>query len=550
MNYLIDFIDSLTLPEIEEYAAANGLTIIKQYAGFGNVFLMSADSEPTVNDMIESVVLDEGNTIQLLNIDVTFTDNSVPTEFNTNNDQNWWKVASLDTLDYDNDVITHARRGQDSTVYIMDSGIKQDHPEFADADITLLHSVTGEFDDLKGHGTALASVISGKTCGLTNAKIKVVKLFNDNSQTLQSEILEAFNAVIADYQINGGPSVVNCSWGIAYNEYINNKIQILIDMGVYVVAAAGNSGIPISNVTPASMPDVVTVGAFGQTLEPSDFSNYTDSSISLTQNETNSGELDGWAPGEMIYAANKNGDYSYAGGTSCAAAISSGALAYNMSRYVDSTHNKNYEPITNFNTRKAKVNEMQAEKIQDEVPVTFTPFKTVIFNREGLLDLTDPKYVGSKNLVTTYVTKSKNYAPLFRSLYVVAGTPFEGMAFDRYKMERIVSIGDTPEWLSVDERGMIEIDNLTLDEGTLYNEFDPVEFTVTFRDGSVGYSTLVIIGTAQKIDKTNVEEILPPGDPLIESVLYAGCNPGTCTDDCTLPQVCDVISKSACFCNL
>ena len=194
-----------------------------------------------------------------------------------------------------------------------------------------LYSITGSFDDTVGHGTAIASIISGRTCGLTDATIKVVKIFDPTVATKQSDILAALDAIATDFTSQSSPGIINMSWSIAKNSFIDSRIQSLIDVGAIVVCSAGNSGVPIENVTPASISSALTIGAYNTEFEPCDFSNYTGSSLSLTQNETNRGALDGWAPGIDIWSAGLNDSFYYVSGTSISAAIATCGLAYNFS---------------------------------------------------------------------------------------------------------------------------------------------------------------------------------------------------------------------------
>lgn len=540
MNYLIDFKDSLTLDEINAYVASNGMTILKQFAGFGNVFLISCNAEPEANDLIESVVLDNANGITLLG-EITLVDSDVTKEFNINDNKNWWKVASIGTLDFDQEINTHIVRGQHSTVYVLDSGIDATHPEFINTNIQLLHTVTEDFVDRKGHGTMIASLISGEVCGLTGATIKVVKIFNDSGSTLQSELLAGFDAVVSDYIESGKrPSIVNCSWSIPFNAYINAKIQYLIDLGAFVVAAAGNNGLPIEDVTPASMPDVLTVGSFGQTLEPSNFSGYTEPSITkFTANEINYGALDCWAPGEFIWAAALGGEYGYATGTSCSAAIASGAIAYNFSRLLDS----NGEGPNSFLNYKDRRDGITTNKWG------VTPFSRLGLGKTGLLDISDPKYDNSENVLVVYETAKFDNVYPFKTLYVPAGSIKHIIIFDKLAISRIEYDGELPEWMKILESGIMEFNSPPHpDDGAPYGDTVTYEFTLHQRDGSIGTLILRLTVTKELLTAENVSTLLPEGDPMIDSILLATCGGAPCGGTCPAPLFCQSITKNYCFC--
>lgn len=319
MKYLIDFKNDTTEENIQKYCLDNNITIIKQFDKLGLVYETSADVEPPVTDIIEYVINDEHAPISLLNRDTV--------SFDSATDTNWWKMATLDLHDYDKPVTTHKLNLKNMNVYIVDSGITSSHPEFTGVAVENIYSYDNTFDDINGHGTAIASIIAGNTCSISNADLKIVKIFG-STPTLQSHLLAAFDAIIAHASTTMFPSIVNLSWIIDKNAFIESKIQKLIDNNITVVCSAGNSGIPIPNVTPASMFDVITVGAYGQDFEPCDFSNYTGSGIYNTNGAVNPGAIDMWSPGIDILAANIDGSYHIVSGTSIATAIHSATLAF------------------------------------------------------------------------------------------------------------------------------------------------------------------------------------------------------------------------------
>jgi len=165
-----------------------------------------------------------------------------------------------------------------------------------------------------------------------------------------------------------------------------------------------------------------------------------------------------------------------------------------------------------------------------------------------LLDLSNKKYDASVNLIVTYETDSLRFSNPLRTLRVVADTRYEGMLFDRYSIDRVVSVDVMPSWLDVDERGMIIFDHIPLDPDLYYEELPSIEFDIYYSDGTMGTCILSIIVLKEELTLENINDVLPEGDPMINSLLL-GCSPPSCTDDCTLPEVCEVISKTSCFCS-
>lgn len=403
MKYIVDFHNDAPDAEISKYLLDNGCTVLKEWNNFDKVYLVEAASEPPASAIVAHVV-DDSNTLAIKPLDYVEINRhflqpnnpNYPTvTISTTSQQDWYKNYSLQNPVFDEPTTTYSQKGSNVHVYIMDSGIDATHPEFQGVSITNLYSVApGDFTDTTGHGTALASVIAGKTCGVSSAKLKIVKIFQQGVSTLQSQFLDALDAVLADMPANGF-AVLNCSWSIPRNAWVEFKLKECIDEGIWVLAAAGNNGTAIGDVTPAAMPEAFTVGAYDQNLQPCDFTDYTGTSgISITQGPTNTGALDGWAPGTAIWSAMIPGPnagsnpppeayYGYHGGTSMATAIASGIAAFNLSDLLDSN-----------GTRIAGTEMYQPN-------MGTISGNALIVSRPGLLDLSAPQYANSKNLVAT-----------------------------------------------------------------------------------------------------------------------------------------------------
>jgi hypothetical protein len=261
-----------------------------------------------------------------------------------------------------------------------------------------------DYSDPHGHGTAIASVISGATCGLAASPLKIVKIFRSDRGTYLSEFLDALNTVL-NHIDPGKLAVVNCSWSIPRNEFIDHKFRKMLDRGILVVAAAGNSGVAIEDVTPASMQDVLAVGSYGPDLVPSDFSNYQGTSeISYTDSSVNSGAVNVWAPGEKIWAAKKDGGLGYTAGTSMSAAIASMIVSYLFTGLVgDDGYALEEAAHKGIYLTWSKLGE-KYDRITQDGPM----FMGITGNVE-ILDLSDPKYSQAKNYMMVLPGNFKDY---------------------------------------------------------------------------------------------------------------------------------------------
>lgn len=422
MKYLIDFKNDTAESTIQQYFTDNNITVIRQFDKLGLVYETSADAMPPVTDIIEYVIDDEVAPVSLLNRDTTSFDPHV--------DSNWWKLATLDLHDYDKPTITHKLNEKYISVYVVDSGINADHPEFAGVNIENVYSYDGTFNDINGHGTAIASIVGGNTCSLSNSDIKVVKIFGE-TPTRQSHLLAAFDAIITHEATNPFPSVVNLSWAIEKNEFIESKIQKLLDSRIIVVCSAGNAGVPIPNVTPASMFDVVTVGAYNQEFEPCDFSNYTGSGITVTNNSINYGAIDVWAPGIDILVANNDGSYHVVCGTSISAAIHSSAVAFNLGLELSVSDTEKY---------------LNSERYQ-QVMAYPERYKYQANYREHILTL-EGNYASSANKISTIISKPEVLQLIAYDTYktVAIGEPLDEIVFwnmymESYELEQALPAG-------------------------------------------------------------------------------------------------------------
>ncbi len=171
--------------------------------------------------------------------------------------------------------------GSDVRVAVIDNGVNP-----ADFDAGRLERYTVFNDGVlydpslseANHGTCVASVIAGK-CGnglladgvAPGATLVSIKVFDSLCCTI-GNVITAINRAVDIY----GCHIINLSLGGEdYSASLNNTMQRVIDKGVIVVAAAGNSadkGNPI--IYPAAYDRVVGVGAVGADYAWQGYSTY------------------------------------------------------------------------------------------------------------------------------------------------------------------------------------------------------------------------------------------------------------------------------------
>ncbi|MBI1296511.1 S8 family serine peptidase [bacterium] len=157
--------------------------------------------------------------------------------------------------------------GSDVTVAILDTGVDLTHPDLLQNLVPGYDFVNNDANpgDDEGHGTHVASIVAaGGDNGMGIAgiswqtKIMPVKVLDNRGRGSASGIAQGIV-----WATDHGADVINLSLGSAqYSETVNAAVQYATQMGVLVVAAAGNyydAGNPI--VYPAALNNVLAVAA-------------------------------------------------------------------------------------------------------------------------------------------------------------------------------------------------------------------------------------------------------------------------------------------------
>lgn len=153
-------------------------------------------------------------------------------------------------------------RGSDVNVYIIDSGLQVNHPEFesrAQHGIDLTQDGEG---DTNGHGTHVAGIIGSKTYGVAkDATLIEVKTLDKTGQGSLGKILEALQFATSHRKVTMRPGVANLSLGATKNSVLNFAINSASETGLVIVVAAGNQNVDACSSLPASAELAITVGS-------------------------------------------------------------------------------------------------------------------------------------------------------------------------------------------------------------------------------------------------------------------------------------------------
>lgn len=120
------------------------------------------------------------------------------------------------------------------------------------------------YDDITGHGTAVASIIAGskvkdrKSTGInSNVELYSIKIMDGDNTAPLSRVIEAIYKAI-EYDVD----IINMSFGTTKNsEILHQAVRDAYESGILMIAAAGNRGEGDKKVEyPAAHEEVMAVG--------------------------------------------------------------------------------------------------------------------------------------------------------------------------------------------------------------------------------------------------------------------------------------------------
>jgi len=213
-------------------------------------------------------------------------------------------------------------------VAVLDSGVDGEHPDLAGKVLPGFNTLSGNPDarDDNGHGTAVAGLIAASTdngtgiAGLCwDCRILPVKVVDASGVGNDASLAAGIR-----WAADNGARVINMSLGgEGESRLLREAIDYATARGIVLVAASGNerqSGNPVSY--PAAYPNVIAVGATGNTDAITDFSNTGD-------------YIDLAAPGVGLWTTLPGGRYGPPNGTSFSSPYVAGAAALVLTQRPD-----------------------------------------------------------------------------------------------------------------------------------------------------------------------------------------------------------------------
>ena len=210
------------------------------------------------------------------------------------------------------------------TVYIIDTGIQTSHPEFGGR-ASAGYDAIGDGQngqDCNGHGTHVAGTVGSKTYGVAKGvKLVAVRVLNCQGSGSNTGVINGINWVASNAV---KPAVANLSLGGGANSSVDSATTALVNKGVTVAVAAGNSNADACNYSPARASGVITVASSERTDAKRSTSNYG-SCVEL------------YAPGGSITSTWLNGGTNTISGTSMASPHVAGVAALYLASNASAT---------------------------------------------------------------------------------------------------------------------------------------------------------------------------------------------------------------------
>jgi len=150
-----------------------------------------------------------------------------------------------------------AHGGAGVTVFVIDTGIRCSHAQFTGRCTFGARFGNGGLTDPNGHGTHVAGTVAGTSYGVAkSATLVAVGVLGPAGTGATSNVISGINYAVGACT---GHCVATLAMSSTGSTVLDNAVNAAVSANFFIVAAAGNSNVDISNTSPARAADAYTV---------------------------------------------------------------------------------------------------------------------------------------------------------------------------------------------------------------------------------------------------------------------------------------------------